>query len=181
MLRSTDLGTTLVQAALNPGPTGTGVGVSWKAIASTPSDDARDDALVQAPVYLMDGTTLIASDFVDMWNGDISAPIGLTQFGAPRGSISVWTGSLTDGTGWAFLELGDFSAVASGHGATAFSDSGWVMDSQADPSGMFPLYALSEKLTVPGGPGVIPEPISATLGLMGLAALGYTAGRRRVA
>jgi hypothetical protein len=141
-----------LQASANAALTGTDMGVTWRAIASTSATDARDNARVEAPVYLMNGTTQIASGFADMWDGSLLAPIGLDQFANPISTI-VWTGSSTDGfaTGQP-LGSPDFRTA----GATTQSDGRWISQGIAGES-IQTLYALSTKLTVPGT-AAVPEP-----------------------
>jgi len=67
------------QAAMNSSLTGTNVGVTYTAIASTETVDASDNALVEAPIYLLDGTTKVADGFSDLWDGTLDAPLDLTQ------------------------------------------------------------------------------------------------------
>ena len=96
------------EAAKYPSLTGTDLGVTYRAIASTSSVDARDNALVSAPVYRLDGE-LVASGFDDMWDGSIQARISLGASrtfcsfeGDPNGGCTsdyVWTGSSPDGRG----------------------------------------------------------------------------------
>jgi hypothetical protein len=78
------------EAAANPALTGTDVGITWSAIASTRTVNARDNALVSAPIYLLNGTK-VADGFSDLWDSTtpahsplLSAPINVDQFGAVR-------------------------------------------------------------------------------------------------
>jgi hypothetical protein len=69
------------QAALNPTMTGTDSGVTYSAIGSTLAVDANDNALVSAPVYLVDGSALVATSFIDFWDGTLDqalSPMALT-------------------------------------------------------------------------------------------------------
>ena len=72
------------QAAMNSALTGTDMGVMYNAIASTSDDIARVNALVAAPVYLLDGTK-IADGFDDMWDGDIDANFQVDQYAMAYG------------------------------------------------------------------------------------------------
>ena len=85
------------QAALNPALTGTNMGVTWSAIGSTTTVNAQTNALVQAPVYLLNSTQ-IATGFADFWDGSLLAPINIDQFGQSSGATFAWTGSFFDGT-----------------------------------------------------------------------------------
>jgi hypothetical protein len=139
------------QAALNPSLTGTDMGVTWKAIASTAMVDARDNALVEAPVYLLDATTKIADGFSDMWDGTLDAPLDLDQFVMGMVAPAVWTGSNPSGTSNVPHFLGGIDVVA----GRFSSDSQWMDASREPNTTPLPLYALSAKLTV-----AVPEPTS---------------------
>ena len=140
------------QAALNPALTGTDMGVNWSAIASTPTVDAIDNALVEAPVYLFD-STLVANGFADIWDGDIASPIFLDQFGNSAGAFDVWTGSGESGLGDPGLELGSTGGVAT-KGSPFSTDSQWIAFEDFNLTQANSFYAISQKLTV------IPEPSS---------------------
>lgn len=169
------------QAALNSGLTGTDMGVTWKAIASTPSVDARDNALILAPVFLLDGSTKIAESFADMWDGTLANPIRLDQFlsGVSR---TAWTGSSPSG-----VNPNPFVALGSSTGNTLIgrsdaSDAGWIDFLLVSRGSDRNLYALSEVLTVPPLGGVVPEPSSALVWLVlggGGLSMSYWHRRRR--
>jgi hypothetical protein len=149
-----------------------GFGIDWFAIASTTlsdeightiaSVDAKDNAVASAPVYLLDGT-LVAHPSAASYLS-VASPLDTDQFGAYYGGL-VWTGSL-DGVADVDFALGSFDeysvvGVASG---TSGYPLHWEFD-DAMPKGLeYPLYALSEKLTVPAAVAV-PEPSSAILWL----------------
>ncbi|MAG94121.1 MAG: hypothetical protein CMJ48_10265 [Planctomycetaceae bacterium] len=87
------------QAALNPSVTGTMGspgqyrGISWFAIASTgDGTHARDNALVQAPVYLFDSSK-VADGFDDMWDASIDHALNVDQFLSTSVHDFVATGS----------------------------------------------------------------------------------------
>ena len=69
------------EAALNPALTGTDIGVTYTIIGSTSSVNANTNAAVTAPVYLIDGSALIATSYNDFWDGTISHPIDQDQYG----------------------------------------------------------------------------------------------------
>jgi len=148
------------EAALNPGLTGTNAGVTWSAIASTPTVDARDNAVVGAntPVYLIDGTTKVADGFSDMWDLNIDSAINVDQFNQAATPLYIWTGSQFFGTGSFMFELGG-SGNTSIQGRNLYSDLRWITNSSSDKNNLAPLYALSQELTVPFP---VPEPVSST-------------------
>ena len=75
--------------------------------------DARDNALVVGPVYNLGGA-LIATDFADMWDGSLLAPIRFNESGdaIPGVGAPVWTGSLESGHSSEILHLGSRGGAA---------------------------------------------------------------------
>jgi len=153
-------------------------GISWFIIGSTGPNssmaavDARDNAVVGAPVYLLDGTTKVADGFNDIWDGGIDNPINIDQFGTDVGNIPVLTGSDDAGFVASFNPqryLGSSLTIRSGlTGETGFR---WI-NSGAGSSDQ-PFYALSELLVVP-----VPEPATGSLHACGMLALLWWRRRR---
>lgn len=152
--------------------------ITWKAIGSTATVAARDNALVSAPVYRLDlfsglpwspsPQTLVATGFADFWDGSLVAPLNV-------GICHVWTGSSFDGRALFDRWLGSLGPQV---GLSGFQNSWWISNDFYDPglSSTIPtyFYSLSEELTV------IPEPSTIILmscGLLGL--LGICVKRRR--
>jgi hypothetical protein len=86
------------QAALNPDLSG----LNWRALASTESIDARDNAPISGPVFFLDGRKF-QDGFLDMWDGSNVGTLvpEIDQFGLVRAQDPfpwVWTGSDVDGT-----------------------------------------------------------------------------------
>ena len=155
--------------------------VVWSCIGSTSVVDARDNALVSAPVYRLDGTP-IAGGFADMWDGTLSVPLNRTEFGDELDGL-VWTGTDPDGYGNVSRYLG--SSVYQGNticfGKTEQSDLGWINDGFVVSSNEYHLYALSPALTN-CSPIPVPEPstlaIWSLLGLTGAGVVGWRRKRR---
>jgi len=163
----------------------TGVpGVTWYAIASTTNGttgvNARDNALVSAPVYRLD-LALVATGFADMWDSSISNPINVTEQGiqvsaAPNSAAArVWTGSMENGTLNTARSLGSTTHQIM-PGYFSYNDGNWwisggLVADVAARFNLYPLYALSAPLTI------VPEP--ATLALLGLGGLGMLLNRKR--
>ena len=152
------------QAALNPSLTGAGLGVDWFVIGSTLTVDARDNALVSAPVYLLDGSTIIANDFADMWDGSIANPIDIDQFGTIVATALVHTGSISDGTNAGINSLG--TAQNGNVGQTDLTNAAWISNGADQTNISRPYYALSALITVP-----VPEPMTGGLLAAGMLAL----------
>ena len=136
--------------------------MDWYAIVSTDQVDARDNAVVSAPVYLLDGE-LVATGFEDIWDGGITTPIRINENGvvfSPGGgsdSGRVWTGTNTDGTKNASWRLGTGDAAITGLARVGSTGGNWINSGAAARRGtstnLF-YYALSEELTVAGTPPI---------------------------
>jgi len=158
-------------------------GVQWKAIASTETVHARDNALVAGRVFDTVGN-LVADDFSDMWDGDIDSfrisydeNSNLVTSASPDFPIrEVWTGTLADGTSAGFS-----GALGSAEGPTSRATVGNALDGgqgigesaaawidiiglDATRQGFHRLYALSQPITV----AVVPEPSGALFCLLTL-------------
>ena len=162
------------QAAMNPELTGTSMGVTYSAIVSTPTVDARDNALIEAPVYLVNGT-MIATGFADMWDGSLNSPINYDQHMELRSDFA-WTGSTSIGIGFDSFEVGSPSDLQMALiGTSTTQGSSWIEFTQLGQANHSLIYALSSKLTVPT---VVPEPASLVV-LTGLALAGTGIRRKR--
>lgn len=152
-----------VQSAANAAGIGNTVGITWFAIGSTATVAANDNAVVGAttPVYLLNGTTKVADNYVDMWNGNIDFKINRTELDTTYTGL-VWTGSSDAGEipPWNDQWLGDPAGEGPVVGSANVASSSWIDNGGADPATNLPMYALSQELTV------VPEP-----GAMGLLAL----------
>jgi len=159
------------QAEQNADLTGTDLGISWWAIASTDGSIARQNALVDGPVYRLDGT-LVATGFADIWDGRLLAPISINQFLDDPTPRDVWTGSNSGGFA-SSTHLGD---PVVNYGSANTISSRWMFDQTRSASDELSFYALSEKLTVPAQE--VPEP-STFVVLAGLSVTGLVFMRRR--
>jgi hypothetical protein len=163
------------QAASNPSLTGTSDGVQWKVIGSTASESAVNHlGLLEKPIYLLNGTTLVATGATDFWDGTHSAGINIKQDLSIH-SFLTFTGSLTNGDANPLYPLGAItSLVMSGYVST--SDNRWIQDG-AISGGTQSFYAMSQLLQVPGGP--VPEPASVIVWSLLVLSVGGTSWRRR--
>ena len=161
-----------VSGVANSVPALTALGVSWTAIGSTNSIDARDntgtnpDVAQGVPIYNTSGT-LVVHDNADLWDGDaLSDSMGYFETGqpVPGPGFQAWTGTRADGVRAEGFGLGAAtgSAVVGIADATFF----WI-DFDLDDTWIPQfLYGISSTLTVP-----IPVPTSIVLLVSGLISL----------
>jgi hypothetical protein len=169
-------------AGIGQGSTVLGVdapNISWTAIGSTSTVNARDNALVVGQVFNL-AAEVVATSFTDMWDGTLQNAIAYNEFGVGGvGPNFAYTGSFADGT--RHINCLGCQGTGSAGVRVGFrtSATNWITFTDSGPLTLLPIYALSEVLDYTGTPiNVIPEPSTALLlglGLTGLAAK----GRRR--
>lgn len=139
-----------VQTAADFAGIGSSEGVTWKAIASTETIDARVNAVVGAevPVYntRSAGMQKIADGFNDLWDGTIDSFPAYNEFGSFNG-VDPWTGSTPNGLRATGSTLGDISGTA-WCGRPTRLDGQWLTIIQPSTTLSLTVYALSEELTV---------------------------------
>lgn len=151
--------------------------INWKAIGSTATINAKNNALVSAPVYRLDDT-LVATGFADMWDQGLQNSISIDEAGNVK-DVKVWTGS--DGLGWAYPDWGlgsevDYAVI----GWSIHSNNSWICHELDYLAMVHPFYSLSEELTV--GEAPIPEPGTLVLfgiGMLGVLGYGFMRNRRK--
>jgi hypothetical protein len=169
-------------------PPGTGPTTTWinarMNTGTTPTVGNADGASpgpvtggsVGVPIYRLDGIR-IADDNNDLWDGSIDAFLNTNENGDFIGNNRrVWTGSVTNGTGYTVdnqdRNLGSRGGAAH-TGMTSRSDGGWIVASGSGVNAQFHFYGMSEILTVP-------EPGSFMLASIGaIVLLGIRSGRKR--
>ena len=132
------------------------LGTTWTAIASTPTEAARDNtntnpSAIGLPIYNLAGQ-LIATSNADLWGGSIASPIAYDENGVPPipGYTEVWTG--TGSTG-----VPDDPSDPLGTAMPAWGDTKSAMSIWIDTGGYYlaagyhTLYAISGPLTVVPG------------------------------
>ena len=139
---------------------GVNEGVTWKVIASTADIDARDNTStntgVNGPgetIFLLDGSTVVANDYADLWDGSIQHIIDLTEQGAIY-TWWPWTGTYLDGT--ATGPLGNGGEVVQGRSdiTTEWIWRVWTSDPDHLEHNM---YALSEPLLIISTDPALPD------------------------
>ena len=175
---STDLSTydSFVTTDAN-GATYNGTTMTWKAIISNSTTNARDhigllsDSTI--PVFRVDGTQVSTGN---LWSSSLIAPINKGISGNII-ETSVWAGTNEDGSRKDGYTLG-YGGVTLGH--TLFTTGRWIDNHPV--SGIpfhqnYWMYGISEILTVPAA---VPEPSTVMLaGLGGLAAWAYSCKRKQ--
>jgi hypothetical protein len=171
-------------------------GVTWRAIGSTPTTNAMDNAPTwdNIPIYNTIGE-ILADGRADFWGSGLQNPIGYDQSGNPISANYVWTGTHAGGTTSASQALGQWLPYSPVPG-TFFSPLAGLVGDYQDPEGwlgygldgwtgfiasdtslvQWPIYALSSPITV------TPEPSTLTLlgaGAIGLAACAWRRKRPR--
>ena len=148
-------------ANLSPLNIGADDGATWKAIGSTDTVDARDNTATNPTVngsghaiFLLDGATVVANDYEDLWDGEIQHIIDLTEQGTTWAhwpwSGSYWDGTKAPGHGSSFGALGD--KVANIHQGCASETNQWIWRTWTGdpPDTELPMYALSDPLVIIG-------------------------------
>ena len=137
--------------------------IEWKAVASAGGFSARDNTGtnpevdgIGVPIYLLDGR-LMAENSVNLWGtaGAFGVDLLLTELGTehdivvqPEGELTrlVWTGTLQSGIADDNGGLGNAVTVPGNAASTAIF---WFSRSVANSTFEYPVYAMSEVLTVP--------------------------------
>lgn len=162
------------------GATYNGVTVTWKAIGSTATVDARDNVGgfgTSVRVYLPGGT-LVANDLTTNAGGLWSAAL----FAAPNQLIdgttstgNTWTGSNPSGVA-SSLPLGA-GAGSSTWADRSSSNNAWLMINPFASTNSYGMYGLSAELTVSAVPEIDPAGMAGVLALV-TGALGIAERRR---
>jgi len=134
-------------------------GVTWNVIGSTNAVDARDNTSTNPtvngtgePIFLLDGSTVVANDYADLWDGEIQHIIDLTEQGVVY-TWWPWTGTSLSGT--ATGALGNGGQVVQGNSSST-TQWIWRVNTSDPPSLQHNVYALSNPLVVIGGDPTAP-------------------------
>lgn len=162
-----------VTAVANSVPELAALGTTWSAIGSTDTVDARDNTGTNPGVdpgvniYLLNDS-LLALNNADLWDGSVANSPNVNEQGDLSASVGVWTGTSPFGTAAGIQTLGGadpFTVI----GISGLPNAGWIAGSIAKPdTANLSFYAISGVLV-----STIPEPGTALLMGMGLAAMGW--------
>ena len=159
------------------------LGTIWTAIGSTSTVDARDNTGTNpfadgagVPIYLLDGTTKIADNNTDFWDGSIDSIINVDETGSSHAGNSVFTGSVADGTAATYAYLGT-PYLYSHAGLPNATNSGWLAASAPHISTSLTFFAISGILPAAAEAAPIPEP--GVTAMFGVVLLGLGVARRR--
>ena len=136
--------------------------ITWFAIVSTEKTAAKENARIVAPVYNTVGD-LIVKNQAELWAGELRHPIAVSESGTRLPSfygnnpkmgyfVTVFTGTTRDGTPHATQALGAKPVngqLAFRYGNVNATNDHWISNAQHRAGFKRPIYALSEKLTVP--------------------------------
>lgn len=144
-------------------------GTTWRAIASTISVSALDNAPTYPTVPIFDTQGhIIVTGSGQLWNTQVlSHPISYDETGASLETV-VWSGSLPDGTADYHHELGRLDdGITLGYSTATTPDRWFWGAGQRWNTSSTRLYALSSPITVPE-PSIVALLGSALLGVLGL-------------
>ncbi|MCZ8125654.1 MAG: PEP-CTERM sorting domain-containing protein [Microcystis sp. LE19-114.1B] len=137
--------------------------ITWKAIGSTASVDARDNTGTNptlstgVPIYLIDGNR-VANNNADLWDGSIQTAINRTPDDWQLNEL-VWTGTNNNGTA-ENGRLGGGSLGQVRYGLASSITAEWITMYDSDRFSISRLYGISSVLTVPTPAVTVPEPSS---------------------
>lgn len=137
------------------------LGGTWKVVASTEDVDAIDNTAtdpateVGVPVFLMDGSSLVAINNEELWNGiEVAPSLDETGTVVTENIDRVYTGSEANGRKVANGRTlgGDFEDKVR-TGRADFAGGRWMRDFNVTKDQQRRVFALSEPLTVGGSSG----------------------------
>ena len=132
-------------------PTLKALGVTWTAVASTPTFSAGNaSSTTNVPIYDTHGD-LLESSFPSLFSDSAFSGPQYNQTGLLTTNTFVWAGSWPDGTPSVPLGGGIDNDAELGYNTTvSFYPSWWISDGDCYPvTDSYSLYALSSPVTVP--------------------------------
>lgn len=143
--------------------------IQWKAIVSTPTTNAIDNMVSSStPIYTPLGTR-VADTTQGMFDSPLLAPIRFTEWGEePQTQLPlVWTGTQWDGTKDPVYMLGGPNQ-AGVVGVRTWTGSFWVDFATEEAPKLYPLYAISEELTLVPASSALMLAATGLLSMLGL-------------
>ncbi|GEA13260.1 hypothetical protein [Alteromonas sp. KUL49] len=133
---------------------------TWNAVWSTPTVSAKDNTETNetnashesAPIYLLDGTTIVADDNADLWDGSVDNFINITETGS---TISAWVWTATDRGSDVFAGYGGLVEFGLTNNTTGY----WVERNVRPRTESYHVYAISDVITV----AQVPTPATFTM------------------
>ena len=141
--------------------------IEWKAIASTESVYAIDNIGASPAGIYTPPSDLVATGTLDLFDGDILAPIMFTE-NVTLYSGQVWTGTNTQGRSDPLFSLGGAIFGASFYGYSDQFGPGWIKTGTDLQTEKYPVYAISEELSVVPVPGALILTATGLLSMLGL-------------
>lgn len=173
----------------NVGFAATGIN-GWTAIASVNGVDARDNTNTNfttdtgTAIYLLDGSTKIADNNADLWDGTLDTALSTDESGSAVVQGRVWSGTASDGIKTPSFGLGGGADGTVLLGTSAFSNIGWIFSTidnvDNNPGSTAHLYAISGILTVAEESTGIAAPAGLPIFGLGLIGLAYMRRKRAV-
>ena len=178
----------IVQSDAASGSLTSGLGLTWKALGSTATVDARDHTATTPStdrVYIFNTNgDILAESYGDLWDGTLAGQYIYDQGGDPHTfcsfgfakSMCAFTGTASTGIATPGFELGSAANRVTGGIAVPYSYGTWIdfvtyQNGGINPAYALPLYALSAPAEVSAVP--IPSALwlygSGLLGLVGIA------------
>jgi len=148
--------------------------IPWSVIGSSQNDaitdPARLNAPVSGPVYLVDGTTMVAAGYADIWDGTLAHGIDKDQNGTSVAvGTAVWTGTVNANGTPANYPTGPFyrsfgsSVGYTQWGKVGATDPQWITAGENPSGNGYRFYALSVPLTCTiDSPAIEPLPPTIT-------------------
>ena len=166
--------------------------LTWRVIGSTMSVNAIDHLVDTSggwssnsvPIYLLNGTSRVANDFNDLWDGSIGAGINLSETGVEFNSTGgiVFTGTESNGLGFPDRQLGSTLFTTLKSGTPDATNSNWInSDGALSKVVSSYFYAISDVIVVGGAESSVPEPSALLLGLLCFALMTFLRARQLTA
>jgi len=160
---STDITTynAFVQGLADVSPLNIGAsnGFTWNVIGSTSTVDAIDNTSSNTAVngsgeatLLLDGMTVIANDYADLWNNNIDNPLNMNENGVGGLTGNVFTGSFATGTKETTRFLGGSTETPPKvtHGRMTDTSAYWMRVYNAAATSSLSVYAMSDPVSLGG-------------------------------